>query len=131
MELHLKIIGTISIVLALVHVIFPRYFQWEQDFKEVSLINKQIMYVHTFFIAFTVFLFGVVCLWCSKDLVETRLGKQIALGLMVFWGVRLYFQFFVYSAKLWKGKLFETSVHVLFSIIWTYFTSVFLMVYLQ
>jgi hypothetical protein len=130
MELHLKIIGYISLVLALIHVIFPRYFKWDKELQTVSLINKQLMYVHTFFVAITVFLFGVFCIWNSKDLIVTPLGKQATLGLGIFWGLRLIFQFFVYSSKLWKGKLLETTVHVVFSILWTYFTAVFFMIYM-
>lgn len=131
MELHLKIIGYISIGLALAHVVFPRYFQWEKDLQGVSLINRQLMFVHTFFIAFVVFLMGIFCLWSSKDLIETRLGNQIVFGLFLFWGVRLYFQFFVYSPKLWRGKIFETIVHIVFSLIWTYFVVVFFIIYIN
>jgi hypothetical protein len=42
----------------------------------------------------------------------------------------LYVQFFVYSTKLWKGKAFETMAHILFSLFWTYVSTVFILVYL-
>ena len=51
MEIHVKVAGFILIMLALVHVIFPRYFDWKNDLSTLSLINRQMMYVHTFFIA--------------------------------------------------------------------------------
>ena len=88
------------------------------------------MQVHTFFIAFTVFLIGLLCLVHSQNIVSTKLGKDIALGLTVFWGVRFLFQQFVYSKKLWKGKTFETIVHIAFSFLWIYFTIIFLFTYL-
>jgi hypothetical protein len=130
MELHLKITGIILIVLSLIHIVFPKYFDWKGDFKTVSLINKQMMYVHAFFVAVTVFLMGVLCVYCTEDLVNTRLGKQIALGLFIFWALRLVFQFFVYSPGLWRGKRFETIMHIIFSLLWVYFTVVFLLVFL-
>src|SRR4051812_26598298 len=108
MELHLRIIGCILVLLSLIHVIFPKYFDWEIELLSLSVINRQLMYVHTFFIALIVFLMGVFCVACSSDIVNTRLGHNLALGLFVFWGIRLMFQFFVYSAELWKGKMFET-----------------------
>jgi hypothetical protein len=129
MELHLKIIGILLIVLALVHAIFPRYFRWREDLSSLSLINRQMMYVHTFFVALLLMLIGVLCVTSSKDLIETELGNKIALGLFVFWFVRLLIQFFGYSSKLWKGKAFETTVHILFSMLWLYFTTVFFVVY--
>jgi hypothetical protein len=131
MELHLKLIGVILIVLAFVHVIFPRYFNWKTELKSLSLINNQMMYVHTFFVAIVVFLMGILCIYCTSDIIYTKLGKQLSFGLFVFWGLRLIFQFFVYSSKLWKGKMLETVIHIIFSILWIYFTTVFLIIFLS
>ncbi|MDB5138710.1 MAG: hypothetical protein JWR12_626 [Mucilaginibacter sp.] len=58
MEVNLKVIGVILIMLALVHSIFPKYFDWVNELSNISLINKQIMYVHTFFIALILILWG-------------------------------------------------------------------------
>ncbi|WP_316766812.1 hypothetical protein [Pedobacter frigiditerrae] len=127
-ELHLKIVGFILVVLAFVHIIFPRYFAWKEQLKSLTLINKQLMYVHTFFIAVTTLLMGVLCILCANDLLTTFFGQKIAFGLALFWGMRLFFQFFVYSKDLWKGKRFETCVHTLFSILWLYITVVFAVV---
>ena len=129
MYIHIKIIGFLLIALALVHIIFPKYFNWNKELKSLSLINRQMMTVHTFFIAFTVFLMGLLCLTSSNELIETNLGKKISLGLGVFWTIRLFIQLFVYSSDLWKGKKFETIIHILFSIFWIYFSSIFLINY--
>ena len=126
MILQIRIIGILLIVLALVHAIFPKYFDWKNDLKPLSLINREIMYVHTFFIALVVLLIGVLCLTSTTDLVQTDLGKKISLGLAVFWGIRLIIQFWGYSSILWKGKKFETTIHILFSIFWAYLTTIFL-----
>ena len=125
MEMHLKVIGALLMALALLHGIFPRYFHWDRELKSLSLINRQIMQVHTLFIALGVFLMGLLCLFAAPDLVHTPLGHTIALGLGVFWGVRLLVQLVGYSSALWKGKSFETAVHVLFTLFWTYLTAVF------
>ncbi len=129
MQIHIKIIGFLLIALALVHIIFPKYFNWGKELKFLSLINRQMMTVHTFFIALTVFLMGLLCLTSTNELIETNLGKKISLGLGIFWTVRLFIQFFVYSTELWKGKKLETSIHILFSIFWIYFSSIFLINY--
>lgn len=129
MQTHLIITGIIFILLALIHMIFPKYFEWKKEFGSLSLANRQIMEIHTIFIAITVFLMGILCLTSADDLIETRLGKKIILGFAVFWTIRLIFQFFGYSSKLWKGKFFETSVHIIFSIIWIYISFVFWAIY--
>ena len=127
MEIHFKIIGILLMFLAIVHVIFPKYFNWKQEFQSVSLINRQMMFVHTFFIALAVFLMGILCLISSTDLIETKLGKTISLGFGIFWAARLFTQIFIYSKKLWKGKTFETAMHVFFLLLWTYLSVLFIL----
>lgn len=126
MEIHFKVIGVILIVLSIAHAIFPKYFDWKKELSPLSLINRQIMYVHTLFIALVVFLMGLLCLTSSGDLTGTALGKKIVFGLAAFWITRLFIQFFGYSPKLWRGKTFETTVHIFFSVLWIYFSIVFL-----
>lgn len=131
METHIKIVGSLLIALSLMHVVIPRYFKWEQELAPLSLITRQIVYVHTFFIAFVVLLMGFLCIKYSRELVYDQFGRVITLGLFGFWLTRLIFQFFVYSPKAWRGKRFETVIHVVFAITWTYFTVVFLFSYLD
>ena len=118
-------------LLSLVHIIFPKYFNWKKELEPLSLVNKQMMQVHTFFIALIVLLMGMLLIISTKDLIETSLGKIIILGLAIFWSIRLLFQLFVYSPKLWKGKAFETLVHIFFTVFWFYISSVFWVVYLM
>jgi hypothetical protein len=127
MVVHVKIIGTLLIALALLHAIFPTYFKWSTELRGLNLINRQMMYVHTFFIALVVFLMGLLCVTSAVELTETDFGKRISLGLGLFWSVRLFIQFFGYSSKLWKGKALETIIHIIFSLLWTYFSGVFLL----
>ena len=129
MEVHLKIIGFSLMALGLIHIIFPKYFDWKNELAKLNLINHQMMYVHTFFIALTVFLMGLLCVTSTSELLQTELGKRIALGFSIFWAIRLFIQFFGYSSKLWKGKIFETITHLSFSVFWAYLSIVFFSVF--
>ena len=128
MKLQLEVIGGLLVVLALLHAAFGWYFDWRREFAVVSLLNRQMMYVHTFFVAFAVLLMGVLCLTSAAELLGTPLGRRVALGFGIFWLARLLIQFFGYSAVLWRGKRFETIIHVLFAFFWTYLSVVFLLV---
>jgi len=128
MALHLNIIGILLLLLAAIHVVLPNYLQWKRELAVLSLINKQVMEVHTFFIAFAVLLMGTLCLYAADEIINTPLGHTLAFGLFVFWFVRLLAQFFVYKPALWKGKRFETMVHILFALLWIYMSVVFLLV---
>lgn len=131
MEIHFKIAGVLLMILASLHFYFPKYFSWKQELGKISLINRQIMYVHSFFIAFAVFLIGLLAFTSAGELVQTALGKRISLGIGIFWGTRLIIQFFGYSSELWKGKAFETTVHIMAAVFWAYLTALFLLPYLQ
>jgi hypothetical protein len=131
MELQLKIIGILLIGIGIFHITFPKQFNWKTEFASLSLISRQMMYVHTFFIGLTVLLMGVLCLISSVQLIETDLGKKVCLGFGIFWAIRLFIQFFGYSSKLWKGKTFETVVHIVFSFLWVYLSYVFLIIALK
>lgn len=125
MELHLKIIGWVLVILSLAHIAFPWYFNWKSDFKNVSLINRQMFKVHVLFIALFVMLVGLMNIYLTSGLINSNLGSFICLGLGVFWGLRSVIQFFGYSSQIWKGKFFETSMHVFFSLFWIYMTVVY------
>ncbi len=129
MLLHLSLIGWLLIALALLHIGFPTRFNWRNELRTLSPINRQLMEVHTFFVALTVGLMGVLCITSGPELLGTSLGHKVCLGLAVFWSARLFVQFGWYSAELWRGKLFETAVHIIFSLLWLYLSGTFWLAY--
>ena len=131
MKTLIEITGGLLIALALLHVAFPRRFRWREETAGLGLLTRQILYVHTFFIALTVFLMGLLCVTSADDLMHTELGRRISIGLAAFWGIRLVIQFVGYSPELWRGKAFETTMHVLFSLFWAFLTLLFLRISLR
>lgn len=125
MEIHIKIIGVLLIALALIHLIFPKFFNWKEELNSLSLINRQMMTIHTFFIALVVLLMGLLCLTQTSEIIGTEFGKTISLGLGIFWTARLLIQFFGYSSELWKGKKTETIIHIIFIGLWIYISVIF------
>ncbi|WCL48868.1 hypothetical protein [Leptospira sp. GIMC2001] len=129
MQTNLTIIGWILVCLSLIHLGFPKYFQWRDDLQNISQINREMMYVHTAFIGIVIFAMGILCIFFQSELIYSEFGNQISLGLGIFWFIRLLVQFFGYSKDLWYGKLFETSIHILFSILWLYISLSFIWIY--
>ena len=127
-EVHLIAIGALLIVLSLVHLGFPKYLDWKNELARLSALNRQVMQVHTFFIALVVLFIGLLCLSSSTLLTTTVLGKRVSMGLGVFWSIRLLIQLFGYSSTLWRRKTFETVVHCLFILFWVYLSAIFLMI---
>jgi len=125
MESLLKLSGVLMIGLALLHAVFPRHFKWKEELRSITLLTRQIHYIHTFFIALTVLLIGVLCLTNASELLNSTLGSKVSLGIFIFWFCRLIVQFVGYSPTLWRGKPFETSIHIAFALLWTFFSVVF------
>ncbi len=117
-------------ILAIMHIFFSKYFNWNKELAFLSLINREMMIIHTFFLALSILLMGLFCFTSTNEIIETNLGKKISFGFAVFWVLRLFVQFFGYSAALWKNKLFETCIHILFIILWSYLSIIFFKIWL-
>jgi hypothetical protein len=121
LALDLRLVGLLLVGLGIAHGFFDRHFGWRQELSKVSLFARQVFYVHHFFIALIVAMMGLLALLFPKSLIEGEvLSVSVDTGLAVFWLIRLYCQLFVYRVELWKGKPFETAVHVGFMVFWVY-----------
>jgi hypothetical protein len=123
---HLQLAGTALVFLALMHAAFPRRFNWREETARLSPLNRQIFFVHSFFIALTLVLFGVLSFVIAASLAApSAVSRTVLAGFVVFWLLRLVTQLFVYDASLWRGNRFNTAVHVAFAAFWTYLVSVY------
>jgi hypothetical protein len=126
-EYHLRIAGALQILLALLHLAFPKRFHWKEELAGLSLLNRQMFHVHTFFICLVLVLFGALSLLAPESLLEpSRLARLVLGGIATFWGIRLICQWFVYDRALWRGQAFNTVMHGVFTVLWLYLTAVYL-----
>jgi membrane protein YdbS with pleckstrin-like domain len=124
MKTLLLIAGVAQIGLALAHLAFPRRLQWKEEAARMSRLNEQMFHVHTFFVCLTLALFGAWTLILADAMVR---GEQrwLSGGIALFWFCRLLAQIFVYDSALWRGKRFETSVHILFLLLWCFLSGIY------
>ncbi len=124
--LHLRIAGALLMALALSHAFFPRWFDWKTELQRLSLLNRQMLVVHSFFIALTVFLMGLLA-FAGADLLQapSALRNVVLIGMVAFWSCRLIAQLFVYDRRLWKGRPGHTAIHIGFTLLWSYLIAVF------
>jgi cytochrome c biogenesis protein CcdA len=125
-DIHLRIIGAIMILLGIAHFFFPKEFGWKEDLAQLSPLNRQLFLVHTWFIVLVLFLCGALSLFYGDLLLEPHpLSRVVLAGLLIFWGVRLIAQLFIFDSKLWRGHRRNTFVHVFFTALWIYFILVY------
>ena len=126
-ELHLRVVGVLLLVLVAINVLaVPRRLGWRREMAGLSLVNRQIFQVHAAFICLVLAMFAGLTLLLPRELLApTTLARAVLGGLTGFWLARLLVQWFVYDPSLWRGKRFETAVHVAFTGLWLYFTATF------
>ena len=122
----LRIAGAGLILLAILHIPIGRHLKWREDAARLTAVNASIFHVHTFFICVVLVMMGLPCLFDPMAFLEkSRSAAWLAWSFAAFWGIRLYFQWFVYRADLWRGKRMETIVHWWFTLIWTALAALF------
>jgi hypothetical protein len=126
LQLHLQIVGFLLVLLGLSHAFMNRYFEWGRELVAVSLLTRQIFYVHTFFIALGVILGGALSLAFPNALLTPAPFNRAILACMAFfWFCRLLAQFFAYDSAIWRGNTGRTCMHVAFSLLWCYVTAIY------
>jgi hypothetical protein len=124
--LHLRVAGTLLLCLALAHLILPRALGWTVELREVSLMTRQVSYVHTYFIGLMCGLFGLAATVLTTDLLtRDRMAAAVLTGAIAVWSSRLVVQLCVFDSSLWRGSVLTVLGHIAFVALWTYQTVVF------
>jgi len=120
---HLHIVGAVLLLLGASHIFFNRYFGWEQELQNVSLLTRNVFFVHTFFIGFGVALAGAGTLFYVDALLRhDALSRAVLAAMAAFWLCRLLAQFLGYDSAIWRGNRFRTRMHIAFAMLWCYVT---------
>ncbi len=124
--LFLRIAGIGLILLALMHYPIARRLKWREQGRRMSPENASIFLVHAFFICLVLVLMGLPCIVSPVIFLESsRASHWVTWSFAVFWGIRLYFQWFVYQSDLWRGKTIETVLHWWFTFVWAGLAALF------
>lgn len=125
-EILIKIAGTLLLLLAATHSLFPKIFDWKKELAHLSLLNRQIFLVHTFFIVLVLIGFGALSLFYTDELMAPqRLSRTILGGMAAFWFLRLIVQLFIYDSRLWRNSRARTAAHVLMTVFWSFLVLVY------
>src|SRR4029453_13720808 len=128
LALLLRIAGAGLIALSVAHIPIGKHLKWSEDAARLSPVNASIFRVHTLFICLVLVMMGLPCLLDPMFFLEkSRAAAWLSWSFAVFWMTRLYVQWFVYQADLWRGKRMETFVHWWFTFIWSALALLFTM----
>ena len=123
----LRVAGVVMLLLVPLNLFdVPRRFRWKEEMATLSLLNRQIFWVHSWFLCLMLAQMGLLALLYARPLLEpSPLARAVNGGLAFFWLVRLLMQWFVYSPDIWRGNQFFTAMHYVFTAIWILLTAAF------
>lgn len=126
LPLLLRVTGAGLILLAVLHVPISRKLMWREHAARMSAENASIFHVHAFFICVVLVMIGLPSLLDPRVFLEkSRAAEWASWSICGFWALRLYCQWFVYQADLWRGKRLETFMHFWFTGVWIFLVMVF------
>lgn len=101
--------GVLHFGILLASAMVPKALDWKASLRKLDSLSQQLVWVHGAFIVLVIIGFGLISVTLSKELATgTPLARGVCLFIALFWGARLFVQFFVFDAKpylttaLWK-----------------------------
>ena len=70
------------------HVFFWRLFDWREDLKSLTYINRQVMQILNLCLMAAFAIFAYISLLHTDELLQTPLGRNLLLLVAVFWWLR-------------------------------------------
>lgn len=101
--------GFYSLAFGIFHLFFPKLFKWKTDLAKLTNVNRGIVYILNLRLTYIFFLISLICLIFPIELISTKLGNVLLLGLSVFWLVRTIEQFIFLNIE-------SKAVHILTAI---------------
>ena len=98
LPLNLTITGVLLLGLGILHIPLPGVLQWNRELAGVSPLNREVSYVHCFFIGLTCLLWGLLPLTAGRSLLQpSPVARLVLIGAVVFWASRLAIQLLVFN----------------------------------
>ena len=106
METLLKVGGIYSFGFVVFHLMFRCIFNWKEDLRSLSLLNKAIMQVMNLSLTFAFVIFGYISLFHSAELIGSSLGHSLLTLIALFWLLRAVEQVVFFKLKHWGSVIF-------------------------
>ena len=106
METLIKAGGFYTIGLVLFHLCFWRIFNWDQELKQVSFLNRAIMQVLNISLIFAFIIFSYISLAHTSEILASSLGKSLLVLMALFWLARTIQQIIFFKLQHWASWAF-------------------------
>jgi hypothetical protein len=102
----LLIIGTIyHLAFVTFHLLFWKLFDWVQDLKKLSHINKSVMQILNLRLIFVFIIFAYISYFNTGEMLNTQLGLTLLAAISLFWGFRSIEQIIYFGIKNFSSNI--------------------------
>jgi len=106
MDALIKAGGIYSFGFVIFHLMFWRIFNWGEDLRSLSFLNRAIMQVLNVSLIFAFVIFGYISLLHTNELMESSLGHSLLVLIALFWLFRAIGQIVFFKLKHWGSVVF-------------------------
>ncbi len=106
------------------HLLFWKLFDWVQDLKKLSHINKSVMQILNLRLIFVFLIFAYISYFNANEMLNSKLGLTMIAAIALFWGFRSVEQIIYFGIKNLASNillllfLFGTALYT-----WVFFLS--------
>jgi hypothetical protein len=110
--------------LGILHVAVPAVLGWRRDLAGASPINREVSYVHCYFIGLACVLWGLLPLTAGSLLVQPGpITRLVLIGAVTFWASRLVIQLAVFNRHARQSAAW-LALSTASTVLWLYLTAV-------
>lgn len=124
LTLNLTVVGAILVGLGVLHLALPAVLGWRRELADASPLNRDVSYVHCFFIGLACLLWGLLPLTAGRLLVQPgRVTRLVLIGAVAFWASRLVIQLVVFNRHA-RQSVVWLALSAAGTVLWFYLTAV-------
>ena len=116
-ELLLTVAGIYHLLFLIFHLMFWRLFNWKDDLKTLSFINKSIFQVLNICLSLVFGLFAYISIVHADELLTTTLGHTLLRFITFFWIARGIQQILFFKLRHWSSWVF-TIIFILGAVLY-------------
>ena len=124
LALNLTVTGVLLVGLGVLHIALPAVLGWHRELAGASPVNREVSYVHCYFIGLACVLWGLLPLTAGSLLAQPGpITRLVLIGAVIFWASRLVSQLAVFNRHA-RQSVAWLALSTAGTILWLYLTAV-------
>jgi hypothetical protein len=126
LELVLRLGGALHFVILIASALTPRMLDWRHGLAPLHPFLRRLFWVYGVFITMVIAGFGVLALRHAPEMAAgDPAARSLCAFIAIFWGARLFVQFFVFDAKPFLTRWWVTAGYHSLTLAFIYLTGAF------